>query len=105
MLPFGEVILTTADKALWESLFDLKLEGVKAKPMLSKSFTEEEVFRAVIFISSNLAVSVFGNWLYDHFIRHPESEAQIERQHVSKDCPEITNIIMQEITVNNNYRV
>ena len=98
------VLLSTEDERLWNALFDLTLEGVEAKPLLTKSLVKDgSVRRAVIYLASSTAVGLFSNWLSDQMKSHPEGAVQIENQRVTKECLNITNVIMQHVTINSNY--
>ena len=106
METFGEIELTTADEGLWEQLFDLQLHGVKVTHKLEKGFKGDKLVRKVIvhFLLPT-AVGCFSSWLYEHCIRRSESETQIEGQSIPKERTQITNIIMEQITINNSYRI
>ena len=106
MVTFGEVAISTTDKELWDKLFDLQVEGVEAKLLLHKGFKGDGlVFKAVVHFVVPAAVGYFANWLYDHHGRHGEGETTIEGQRIPQKCLEITNVIMEQITINNSYRI
>src|SRR4051812_26851730 len=99
------ITITTSSKDLWGALHMLRIEGVTRVPHLETKDRESlKVYKFVLHIASEVAAGLFVAWLAEQLISHPESLTQIQNKTVTHDRSQITNVIMEHVTINNYYR-
>lgn len=98
------ITITTTNRDLWGSFFDMKLVGIKqVMPLEKKHQGEQRVYKIVIHIASEIAIGLFVAWLSEQLKNHPEGITQIENKAITQDHGQITNVIMEHVTINNHY--
>lgn len=97
------ITLTTTNKELLAAFNSFQIEGAKYElGFETKDFGfSKKTFKVMIIFSSTVAINLFSTWLYNQLASSNDCETQIENQSISKDTTQITNIIMQHVTINN----
>lgn len=100
----NEITVTTQSWELWAALHELHIEGIAhVSHYETKLFQGNKERKIVLHIASEVAIGFFVAWLAEKLVSHPESLTKIENQSITHDRSQITNVIMQHVTINNYY--